>query len=61
VLKACAAVLLVTHLVKDYLLNYARSLIYTTALTYMNVIAVNCAFDMLESGAAGKASFNIPF
>ena len=46
------AVLLTTALVKDYLLNYARSLIYTTSLTFANIIAVNCSFDLLEDGAA---------
>ncbi|KAF9231823.1 PLP-dependent transferase [Melanogaster broomeanus] len=49
-LGSSGAVLLTTELVKDYLLNYARSLVYTTTLTYANVIAVNCSFDMLEDG-----------
>ena len=39
-------------LVKDYLLNYARSLIYTTSLTFANIIAVNCSFDLLGDDAA---------
>lgn len=42
--------LLTTEVVKDYLLNYARSLIYTTTLTFANIVAVNCSFDMLEDG-----------
>ena len=48
------AVLLVTPLVRDYLLNYARSLIYTTSLSYANIVAAECSFDMLEDGAAEK-------
>ncbi|KAI6025733.1 pyridoxal phosphate-dependent transferase [Pisolithus orientalis] len=49
-LAASGAVLLVTELVRDYLLNYARSFIYTTALTNASVIAAGCSFDMLEDG-----------
>ncbi|KAL4074929.1 pyridoxal phosphate-dependent transferase [Scleroderma yunnanense] len=52
-LAAAGAVMLTTELVRDYLLNYARSLIYTTALTNASVIAVGCSFDMLENGTAG--------
>lgn len=44
------AVLLVTPLVRDYLLNYARSLIYTTSLSYANIISADCSFDLLEDG-----------
>jgi len=44
---------IVTNIViRDYLLNYARSLIYTTSLSFANVIAVECSFDMLENGTA---------
>ena len=50
------AVLLITPLVRDYLLNYARSLIYTTSLSYANIIAADCSFDLLEEGEAGKVS-----
>ena len=46
--------LLITPLVRDYLLNYARSLIYTTSLSHANIIAADCSFDLLESGEADK-------
>ena len=39
---------------RDYLLNYARSLIYTTSLSYANIIAADCSFDLLQEGEAGK-------
>ncbi|KAI0363864.1 PLP-dependent transferase [Pilatotrama ljubarskyi] len=55
-LAATGAVLLVTPLVRDYLLNYARSLIYTTSLSNANIIAAECSFDMLESGEAEQLS-----
>ena len=46
------AVVLTNALVRDYLVNYARPLIYTTSLSYTNVIAVDCAFNLLEDGTA---------
>ncbi|KAI0636298.1 PLP-dependent transferase [Trametes polyzona] len=55
-LAATGAVLLVTPLVRDYLLNYARPLIYTTSLSNANIIAAECSFDMLEDGEAAKAT-----
>jgi 8-amino-7-oxononanoate synthase len=50
------AVLLTNTVVRDYLLNYARSLIYTTSLSYANIIAADCSFDMLTNGTADKVS-----
>ncbi|KAF9223229.1 PLP-dependent transferase [Gyrodon lividus] len=58
-LGSSGAVLLTTPLVKDYLLNYARSLVYTTTLTYANVIAVDCSFDMLEDGTTEVLSAHL--
>ncbi|KAI0648680.1 PLP-dependent transferase [Trametes meyenii] len=55
-LAATGAVLLVTPLVRDYLLNYARSLIYTTSLSNANIIAAECSFDLLEDGEAEELS-----
>lgn len=46
--------MLTTPLVRDYLLNYARPLIYTTSLSHANIIAADCAFDLLEDGTAEK-------
>ena len=48
------AVLLVPPIVKQYLINYARTLIYTTSLSYANIISANCSFDLLESGGADE-------
>jgi len=53
-LKRGIAVLLVPPLVKQYLINYARTLIYTTSLSYANIISANCSFDFLESGRADE-------
>ncbi|KAH7928304.1 PLP-dependent transferase, partial [Leucogyrophana mollusca] len=51
-LAGSGAVILTTELIRDYLVNYARSLIYTTSLTHANVIAIDCSFDLLEDGTA---------
>ncbi|TFK34566.1 pyridoxal phosphate-dependent transferase [Crucibulum laeve] len=51
-LAASGAVILTNALIRDYMLNYARSLIYTTSLTYANIIAADCSFDMLEDKTA---------
>ena len=48
------AVVLTNQLIKDYLLNYARSLIYTTSLNCSSIISADCSFDLLEDGTAGK-------
>ncbi|KDQ24796.1 hypothetical protein PLEOSDRAFT_33042 [Pleurotus ostreatus PC15] len=53
-LAATGAVLLTNILIRDYLLNYARPLIYTTSLSNANIIAASCSFDMLENGLAHK-------
>ncbi|KIY65731.1 PLP-dependent transferase [Cylindrobasidium torrendii FP15055 ss-10] len=55
-LAASGAVVLTTPLIRDYLLNYARPLIYTTSLSSSNIIAAEASFDMLESGAAQRAA-----
>ncbi|KAF9818791.1 hypothetical protein IEO21_02571 [Rhodonia placenta] len=55
-LAGTGAVLLVTPLVRDYLLNYARSLIYTTSLSYANIISADCSFDLLEDGTVVQLS-----
>ncbi|PPQ63215.1 hypothetical protein CVT24_005675 [Panaeolus cyanescens] len=51
-LAATGAVIATNTLIRDYMLNYARSLIYTTSLSYTNIIAADCSFDMLVDGTA---------
>ncbi|KAH9948601.1 pyridoxal phosphate-dependent transferase [Amylocystis lapponica] len=55
-LAGTGAVMLTTPLIRDYLLNYARSLIYTTSLAHANIIAVDCSLDLLEDGTTEKLS-----
>jgi 8-amino-7-oxononanoate synthase len=55
-LITAAAIILTSPLIRDYLLNYARSLIYTTSLSYANIIAADSSFDMLTDGTAQQVS-----
>ncbi|KAJ7841774.1 pyridoxal phosphate-dependent transferase [Mycena leptocephala] len=55
-LAATGAIILTSPLIRDYLLNYARSLIYTTSLSYANIIAADSSFDMLTDGTAQQLS-----
>ena len=48
------AVLLTNTLIRDYLLNYARPLIYTTSLSNAAIIAASCSFDLIEDGTAER-------
>ena len=41
------AIVLGSPLVRDYLVNYARSFIFTTAAPLHTLISVKCAYDML--------------
>ncbi|KIY45517.1 PLP-dependent transferase [Fistulina hepatica ATCC 64428] len=58
-LGASGAVVLTNTLIRDYLLNYARSLIYTTSLSYATVVAIDCSFDMLEDGVAQQLAIRV--
>lgn len=42
------AIILGSDLLKDYLINFARPFIYTTALPFPNLVAIHCAYDLLE-------------
>lgn len=35
---------------RDYLINYARSLIYTTALGYPFLASIRAAYELLQNG-----------
>ncbi len=42
------AIVLGSKILRDYLINFSRSFIYTTALPLQSLIAVKCAYDMLS-------------
>ena len=43
-------------LIRDYMISHARSFIYTTSISYANIIAVDSSFDLLEQGALEPVS-----
>jgi 8-amino-7-oxononanoate synthase len=42
------AIILGSDLLRDYLINFARPFIYTTALPFPNLVSIHCAYDLLE-------------
>ena len=46
------AVLVTNTLIRDYMINYARSFIYTTSTCYANTIVLDSLFDLLEQVAS---------
>lgn len=51
-----AAVVLCSPLLRSYLINYARPLVYSTAMPHLNVIAASKSFEMLEDGHGDAVS-----
>ncbi|KIK70132.1 hypothetical protein GYMLUDRAFT_34599 [Collybiopsis luxurians FD-317 M1] len=49
-LAGSGAIILTTPLLTSYLINYARPLIYTTALAHPNVVLAEAAFDLMIGG-----------
>lgn len=47
-LGAQGAIVLGSSLLRDYLINFARSFIYTTALPPCSLAAIRCAYNMLD-------------
>ncbi|KAH8826883.1 pyridoxal phosphate-dependent transferase [Flagelloscypha sp. PMI_526] len=60
-LAATGAILLTSPLIRSYLVNYARPLIYTTALSTANIILASSSFDLLEDGTATHLSNHLLF
>lgn len=44
------AIILGSESLRNYLINFARSFIYTTAAPLHNIVAVNCAYQLLVKG-----------
>ncbi|EUC32789.1 hypothetical protein COCCADRAFT_97732 [Bipolaris zeicola 26-R-13] len=44
------AILLGSHTLRSYLINYARPLIYTTFLSYPSLALIQASYEMLQSG-----------
>lgn len=44
------AAILGSDVLRQYLINYARPLIYSTFMSYSSLASIKCAYDILESG-----------
>ncbi|KAH8551537.1 putative aminotransferase [Umbelopsis sp. PMI_123] len=53
------AVVLGTETLKNYLINYARSFIYTTFMGFSSLASINCAYQMLEQGVTKEAQLHV--
>lgn len=52
--------MLASPLIRNYLINYARPLIYSTAMTHLSVLAVQKSLEMLEEGEADPVESRPP-
>jgi 8-amino-7-oxononanoate synthase len=55
-LPAATAIVLCTPLVRSYLINYARPLIYTTFMPFPSLAAIKASYSLLQSGATEPVS-----
>ncbi|KAI8094265.1 pyridoxal phosphate-dependent transferase [Thamnidium elegans] len=49
-LASNGAAILGSDVLRQYLINYARPLIYSTFMSYSSLASIKCAYDILESG-----------
>ncbi len=51
-----------SYQLKDYLINFSRSFIYTTAMSYHSLLAIKAAYQLLQTtNEIGKLKFNINY
>jgi 8-amino-7-oxononanoate synthase len=51
-----SAIILCSPIIRLYLINYARPLIYTTFMSHPNLLAIRTAYDWLRMGKANLVS-----
>lgn len=57
---ACGgAILLCSPLIREYFVNYARPLIYTTFMTYPSLAAIRASYDLLQDGTTDQLLQNL--
>jgi len=59
-LGVAGAALIVPEYVKQFLVNYGRPFVFSTAPAVFNILAVQCALDTLEDGRALVVSYILP-
>lgn len=48
--SSLSAAVLGSNILKNYLVNYARPLIYSTFMSFSSLASIKCAYDILENG-----------
>ncbi|KAK1717668.1 aminotransferase class I and II [Colletotrichum lupini] len=49
-MSCSGAIILCSHITRSYLINYARSLIYTTAMPFTSLASIKTAYDFIANG-----------
>ncbi|KAI7861711.1 pyridoxal phosphate-dependent transferase [Spinellus fusiger] len=60
-LASNGAVILGPTILRSYLINYARPLIYSTFMNFSSLASIKCAYTMLESGQTQQAQNHVLF
>ncbi|CAE7169443.1 unnamed protein product [Rhizoctonia solani] len=58
-MASSGGVVICDPLMREYLINYARSFIFTTAPTVASVIAMGCSFDMIDNGTTERLAVQL--
>lgn len=55
--KSWLAIILCSGVIRSYLINYARPLIYTTFMSYPSLVGISNAYAWLQAGKTEPVSF----
>ncbi|PGH08208.1 8-amino-7-oxononanoate synthase [Blastomyces parvus] len=58
-LASHGAIVLCSHLTRDYLINYARSLIYTTAMGMPSLVSTRAVYELMNQGVTETLSLQL--
>lgn len=58
-LASHGAIVLCSPLTREYLINYARSLIYTTAMAFPSLVSIRTAYELLHEGKTEPLQANL--
>lgn len=53
--------MLCSPLTREYLINYARPLIYTTFMSYPSLVAIRTVYDLMINGGTVAVRFPLAF
>ncbi|EGE77426.1 8-amino-7-oxononanoate synthase [Blastomyces dermatitidis ATCC 18188] len=58
-LASHGAIVLCSHLTREYLINYARSLIYSTAMGMPSLVSTRAVYDLMSEGVTETLQFQL--